>query len=238
MTSVSILLMGLLLGMKHATDADHLAAVATLVTRDRTLGQAVRHGVAWGIGHTIVLSVFAGAVLALGTQVPDYVASWLEFAVGLMLIALGIDVIVRLMRRRVHFHIHEHEGGVRHVHAHSHAGEGAHALSAHAHGHARAVPLRSLAVGMVHGMAGSAAMVLLSLDAMKTPLSGVMYIGLFGVGSILGMAVLSAAIAVPLRLSAMRLAGLHNGLTVAVGAASCVLGLVVVYRQLLFVIVT
>ena len=117
MTSLSILLMGLLLGMKHATEADHLAAVATLVTRDRTLGQAVRHGVAWGIGHTIVLSAFAGAVLALGTQIPESVAGWLELLVGLMLVGLGIDVIVRLARRRVHFHVHEHEDGVRHVHA-------------------------------------------------------------------------------------------------------------------------
>src|SRR5688572_5530508 len=101
MTSFSILLMGLLLGMKHATDADHLAAVATLVTRDKTLGQAVRHGVAWGIGHTIVLSIFAGAVLALGAQIPEPVARWLELLVGIMLLALGIDMIVRLMRRRV-----------------------------------------------------------------------------------------------------------------------------------------
>ena len=235
MTSFSILLMGLLLGMKHATDADHLAAVATLVTRDKTLGQAVRHGVAWGIGHTIVLSIFAGAVLALGTQIPEPVARWLELLVGIMLLALGIDVIVRLMRRRVHFHVHEHAGGVRHVHAHSHAGEGAHVLSAHAHEHGRAVPLRSLAVGMVHGMAGSAAMVLLSLEAVQGPWGGVMYIALFGIGSILGMALLSAAIAVPLRLSATRMARLHNGLTVAVGAASCVLGLLVMYRQISFV---
>ncbi|MGH8311457.1 MAG: urease accessory protein, partial [Steroidobacteraceae bacterium] len=197
-----------------------------------TLGQAVRHGVAWGIGHTIVLSAFAGAVLALGTQVPDYVAGWLEFVVGLMLIALGVDVIVRLVRRRIHFHIHEHEGGVRHVHAHSHAGEGAHSLSAHQHGHGPALPMRSLAVGMVHGLAGSAAMVLLSLDAVETPLSAVMYIALFGAGSILGMAILSAAIALPLRLSATRIAGLHNGLTAAVGVMSCLMGLLVVYRQL------
>jgi len=231
MSVISVLMLGLLLGMKHATEADHLAAVATLVSRKMSAGQAMRHGIGWGIGHTLTLAVFAGLVLSLGKQVPDPVARWLEFIVGGMLVVLGVDVLLRLARERVHFHVHEHDTGARHVHSHSHAGEGEHRESPHRHTHDRKLPLRAVTVGMIHGMAGSAALVLLSLEAVQSPLMGLLYIALFGVGSIAGMALLSVVIAVPLRLSAERLNRLHHGLTLVVGAFSCAIGIFVMYQQ-------
>lgn len=126
MTSLSILFLGLLLGMKHATEADHLAAMATLVTHEKSLARTMKVGVAWGIGHTLTLMLFGGIVLALGKAISQRLEQALELAVGLMLIGFGLDVLRRLLRQRIHFHVHGHETGMAHMHAHSHAGEDAH----------------------------------------------------------------------------------------------------------------
>ena len=230
MTLASVLALGFLLGMRHATDADHLAAVATLATRSRSLGHTVLQGVAWGTGHTLTLMLFGGAVLVLGLVVPAQAAQALELAVGVMLVLLGAEALYRLRRERIHFHAHHHTGGVAHFHAHSHRGEGApHDPARHEHRHG--FPARALLVGMVHGMAGSAALVLLSLEAMGSPARGFVYIAIFGLGSILGMALLSAAIAVPLRLTSRRLKQTHDGLSATVGLATLLLACSVVYRS-------
>lgn len=236
MSLTSILLVGFLLGIKHATDADHLAAVATLAAGRTGLVQTVRQGVAWGIGHTFTLTLFGGAVLALGKAIPAGMEQALELLVAFMLIALGADVLRRLVKQKVHFHVHEHQLGTRHVHAHSHGAEpmpalksALHRLQSHQHSHK--LPLRALAVGVMHGMAGTAALILLSLEAVQSVTMGVIYIALFGLGSIAGMALLSVAIAIPLRLSANRqLAWLHQGMAVAVGMFSCGLGTVLALR--------
>ena len=231
MTLASILALGFLLGMRHATDADHLAAVATLATRSRSVSHTVLQGVAWGTGHTLTLMLFGGAVLVAGTVVPARAAQALELAVGVMLVLLGADALYRLRRSRIHFHAHRHADGVAHFHAHSHRSEGApHDPARHEHPHPRGFPARALLVGMVHGMAGSAALVLLSLEALRSPAWGLLYIAIVGLGSILGMAVLSAAIAVPLRLSSRHLTRAHDGLSAAVGLATLVLGCYIVYR--------
>jgi len=230
-TLASLLALGFLLGMRHALDADHLAAVATLATRSRSLGHAVRQGVAWGTGHTLTLMLVGGAVLVLGLVLPERAAQLLELAVGVMLIALGADVLHRLWRERVHFHEHRHAEGVEHFHAHSHRGESApHDAGRHEHRHLRGVPGRALLVGMVHGMAGSAALILLSLEAFRSPAWGIVYIAIFGLGSILGMAALSVAIAVPLRLTSRRLTRVHGGLSATIGLATVLLGCYIVYR--------
>ena len=229
MTAISILFIGFLLGMKHATEADHLAAVATLATRQSSFAQAMVQGAAWGVGHTATLMLFGGVVLALGKSIPEHLAQSLEFGVGIMLIVLGADVLRRLARQGIHFHVHSHDTGETHVHAHSHAEVGPHESSAHRHEHARHAPLRALAVGMMHGMAGSAALILLSLGSVTSVGAGIAYIALFGAGSIVGMALLSVAIAIPLRLSATRLTWMHGGMTFCIGLFSCVLGTYVVY---------
>jgi sulfite exporter TauE/SafE len=228
-TLTAVLALGFALGMRHALDADHLAAVATLATRSRSVAQTVLQGVAWGTGHTLTLMFFGGAVLVAGAVVPARAAQALELAVGVMLVVLGADALYRLRRERVHFHPHRHTDGVAHFHAHSHRGESApHDPARHEHPHG--FPARALVVGMVHGMAGSAALVLLSLEALRSPAWGLVYIAVFGLGSILGMAALSAAIAVPLRLSARRLTRARDGLSAAVGLATLVLGCYMVYR--------
>ncbi len=228
MTALSILVVGLLLGMKHATEADHLAAVATLATRQGSLAQTLRQGVAWGIGHSLTLMLFGGAVLLLGQVISPRLEQALETAVGVMLVVLGADVLRRLVRDRIHFHVHRHEPGTAHVHAHSHRGEGPHARSAHRHSHAGRWPLRALAVGMMHGLAGSAALVVLALQTIPSAGLGVGYIALFGAGSIAGMALLSVVIAVPLRISSRYLTRVHRTMTALVGIFSCAIGIYMV----------
>jgi ABC-type nickel/cobalt efflux system permease component RcnA len=224
------LLLGLLLGMRHALDADHLAAVATLVTRSRSLGHTVWQGVAWGAGHTLTLLLFGGAVLVLGLVLPERAALALELAVGIMLVVLGTEVLYRLWRGRVHFHAHRHADGAKHFHAHAHEGESQeHDPDRHQHGHG--FPLRALLVGMVHGMAGSAALILLSLETLRTPAWGLAYIALFGIGSITGMAALSVVIAIPMRLTSRRLDRARNGLSVLVGVGTILLGCFVAFRS-------
>jgi len=230
MTIASILLLGLLLGMRHAMEADHLAAVATLATRSGSLAQTVRQGAAWGVGHTLTLMLFGGVVLALGFAVSSHTSLMLELAVGFMLLALGADVLLRLRRARMHFHMHGHLDGEAHFHAHSHHREQRHDPAIHQHHHRVGFPTRALLVGMVHGLAGSAALVLLSLEAVKSVFWGFVYIAVFGIGSILGMALLSAVIAVPLRLSARYLTWAHGGLSAIVGLANIGLGCYMVYR--------
>lgn len=231
MTLASILAIGFLFGLRHATDADHLAAVATLATRTRSVSQTVAQGVAWGAGHTLTLMVFGGAVLVLGAVVPEHAARGLEFAVGVMLVVLGVDVLYRLRRERIHFHGHQHADGVAHFHAHSHLGEGGeHDVRRHDHQHPRSFLVRPLVVGMVHGMAGSAALVLLTLENLGSPLWGLAYIAIFGLGSILGMALLSVAIALPLRFTSSRLGNAYHGLSASVGVATVLLGCYIVLR--------
>jgi ABC-type nickel/cobalt efflux system permease component RcnA len=230
MTITSLLLAGLLLGMRHAMDADHLAAVATLATRSR-FGEAVRQGVAWGAGHTLTLLITGAAVLLLELAAPEKAAQALEVAVGVMLVVLGADVLRRLRRDRVHFHAHRHADAVTHAHAHSHAGEHSlHDPAQDRHPHRHAFPLRAIVVGMVHGMAGSAALVLLSLEAMPSAPWGLAYIAIFGLGSIIGMALLSTAIAVPMRLTSRHLIQAYGALCAVVGCATMGLGGLMVYR--------
>ena len=222
----TLLVLGFLLGMRHALEADHVAAVASLATGARSMGETVRQGAAWGLGHTLTLFLFGSAVILMDSVMPQRLANALEFAVGLMLIVLGADVLRRLRKHRVHFHVHRHADGVAHFHAHSHAGEqGLHDPNHHHHEHPRGFPLRALAVGLMHGMAGSAALILLTLQTVSSPLTGLAYMALFGIGSIAGMAALSAVIAIPLRRSARGLAGLHRTLQAVVGIATIGLGL-------------
>ena len=234
---ISILLVGLLIGMKHALEADHVAAVASLATRSRSLTETVRVGAVWGLGHTLTLFAFGSAVLILQTAMPERMAQWLEFAVGGMLVILGADVLRRLLRERIHFHSHGHADGVRHFHAHGHPAHALHDPGRHMHEHPRflqifsgAFPVRALLVGMMHGMAGSAALILITVETIHSVPLGLAYIALFGIGSIAGMALLSVVIALPLSLSSRYLTWSYNGLTAGVGVITFTLGVVMMYR--------
>ncbi len=219
---LGLLALGFFIGMRHALEADHIAAVSSLATRSRSPADCVRQGVFWGVGHTLTLFLFGSLVLVLDGVVPEGLVSGLELAVGLMLVALGADVLRRLVRERVHFHVHDHEGGVRHFHGHSHHGEPVHAE--HRHPHIRDLPWRALAVGLMHGMAGSAALIVLTLSTAPSPSAGLLYILFFGMGSIAGMAFLSLAIALPFRFSLAGLARFHGFLHAVVGIGTIAIG--------------
>jgi hypothetical protein len=248
MTLLSILMIGFLLGVKHALESDHLAAVATLATGQQSLLSTLRQGIAWGVGHTATLILVGGVVLILGTTVPVNLERALELCVGVMLVGLGADVIRRVRREGIHFHVHRHGGGETHIHAHRHVEKSLRhraadklpnvmratlsdlprlrlpSLQSHEHEHASKLPLRAMAVGMMHGLAGSAALVVLSLQAVQSIPAGIAYIALFGAGSIAGMAALSTAIAIPLRLSGRYLTDAYRVITMALGIATLALG--------------
>jgi cytochrome c biogenesis protein CcdA len=219
----AILSLGFLLGMQHALEADHIAAVSSLAARRSDISDIVRHGLTWGLGHTLTLFIFAGAAILLGHAIPDTLARPIESAVGVMLIGLGTHVLWRLWRDRVHFHSHRHGEGTRHIHLHSHAGETtAHASSAHAHAHG--FRWRTLLVGLMHGMAGSAALLVLAVSQAANPAAAMAYVLLFGLGSMLGMGALSAVIAVPLAVSARWLTWANRALQGAVGVVTIAVG--------------
>jgi ABC-type nickel/cobalt efflux system permease component RcnA len=188
---MTMLGLGFLLGMRHALDADHVAAVSTMLVQRPDLRRSGFIGLCWGCGHTAVLLVVGLAVLALKITIPETVAQAFESVVGVMLVALGLALAVTLYREQWHLHAHEHDGA-RHVHLHSHRLD-----EGHAHRHAWRDSLPPLLVGMVHGLAGSAALMLVVLSAVHSFWEGIAYILLFGIGSILGMVVLGMLISLP-----------------------------------------
>ena len=227
-----ILGFGFLLGMQHALEADHIAAVSSIAARRANLGDIVKHGLTWGLGHTITLFVFAGAAILLGHAIPEHVSGPLETAVGIMLVGLGAHVLWRLWRDRVHFHQHRHGDGAEHFHLHSHAADPApHARSSHAHAHG--FRWRTLLVGLMHGMAGSAALLVLAVTQAASPADGLLYVLLFGVGSMVGMGALSAVIAVPLVVSARWLTWANRTLQGVVGIVTIGIGAMTIYATAL-----
>ena len=223
-----ILGLGFLLGMQHALEADHVAAVSSIAARRSDVGDIVKHGLTWGLGHTLTLFLFAGAALMLGSAIPEHLERPIEGAVGIMLIGLGAHVLWRLWRDRVHFHAHRHDDGTVHVHAHSHAGETApHAAAAHVHAHG--FRWRTLLVGLMHGMAGSAALLVLTVTQAPNAAIGLGYVALFGIGSMIGMGALSMVIAVPLAISARRLTLANRTLQGAVGIVTITIGVMTIH---------
>lgn len=208
---LSILGLGLLLGLKHALDADHIVAVSTITSQTKSLKKAARIGAFWGLGHTTTLLIAGVIVLTLGLTIPRRLGLGFEFVVGIMLVILGVRVLTRIRKEKIHIHQHEHDGAS-HMHLHAHA-----ATPTHQHSH------MSFAVGMVHGLAGSAALMLLVLATVRSLPLGILYIVIFGIGTMVGMAVVTALISLPF-LATARMQRLQTGLTFAAGLASIILG--------------
>jgi cytochrome c biogenesis protein CcdA len=235
---LGILGLGFLLGMQHALEADHIAAVSSIAARRTDVGDIVKHGLTWGLGHTLTLFVFAGAAILVGQAIPEHWSRPLETAVGIMLVGLGAHVLWRLWRDGVHFHHHSHGDGTVHLHAHSHAKETQekaaeisrqsvpHARARHEHAHG--FRWRTLLVGLMHGMAGSAALLVLAVSQAKSPAIGLFYVALFGIGSMIGMGALSTVIAVPLAVSARWLTSANRGLQGAVGVVTIAIGVMTI----------
>lgn len=226
--NLSLLALGFLIGMRHAVEADHVAAVASLATKNTSLRDTIKHGAVWGIGHTITLFIFGSVALLADSIIPQDLASILEFAVGIMLLLLGLDVLYRLYKKRIHFHTHKHDDGIKHFHVHSHAGEISHSESSHQHKHVKRFPRRALFVGLMHGMAGSAALIIITLQSVQSLYMGLVYIALFGVGSIAGMAILSTIIAIPLCYSSKNLTWAYNALHIVIAIVTLAVGSVMI----------
>jgi len=152
--------------------------------------------------------------------------------VGFMLVALGLDVLRRVLKDRIHFHLHRHKNIAAHFHAHSHSGESNHQQSKHQHTHQQKFPYRTLFIGLMHGTAGSAALILLTMETIDSLWAGLLYMLLFGIGSMLGMAIISAIIAIPLRASANGLTWMFNSLQAGIGILTLALGVIIIVQLL------
>lgn len=224
---LSFLLLGFLLGVKHALDADHIVAVSTIATGNRSLKRSCAIGFYWGMGHTAVLLVAGLAVLGFHLAIPHDTARLFEVGVGVMLIGLGLSVGWTLLRERLHVHAHTHDDGMGHLHVHSHLeGHG------HAHLHRYRLEYKSLAVGMMHGLAGSATLLLLVLSTVHSLTDGMLYILVFGTGSIAGMVLLGAVLSIPFAVTPARLVRTHLVLRALAGLASVSLGGSMLYEFL------
>jgi hypothetical protein len=220
---LTVLFLGLLVGLRHALEADHIAAVTSLATGAHSVRERVRVAALWGSGHAAALILLGGGLVALGTTLPDAVARGFEVVAGCVLVALGIGVLRRLRARRIHFHVHEHGDGVRHLHAHAHHAHGAHDAAAHRHAHRRLLP-RAMLVGSLHGLAGSGALVILSMQLLGAGWLAVAYVVCFAAGSILGMVAFSLALTMPLALSPRLLERVAVPIEALAGVATIAIG--------------
>jgi high-affinity nickel-transport protein len=234
--------------MRHATDPDHVVAVTTIVSNQRSIKHAAAIGAVWGFGHTLTILLVGGGIIVFKWVIPPRVGLGMELAVAVMLIVLGIANLGGTLRwlsaqrtslrDPVHSHAHSH-GDYVHTHAHGHAPE--------RHPHAEdATPLarldarlgalppyrlvRPLVVGVVHGLAGSAAVALLVLTAIRTPSASILYLLIFGIGTIAGMSLITAVVGIPFAYASPRLAGFQRQLRLTAGLISLGFGLVVAYQ--------
>jgi len=207
---------GFLLGVRHAMDADHVAAISTFVVQHRSVARSCLLGTFWGAGHTVALLMAGTATLLLGLTVSPAVERGLEVAVACMLILLGGRVLGQAFAA-VLLHRHEHAHGDR-PHAHVDGQPG------HTHSHLLRLGRRPFLVGLLHGLAGSAALTLLVLSTLSRPVEGLLYIAVFGVGSTAGMLVLTALIAAPLACTPARWRAVTRVVEATAGTASMGLG--------------
>jgi hypothetical protein len=206
----SALVFGFVIGMRHALEADHIAAVAVLATRARSGWERVKLASAWGLGHSGILLVIGALMVLGGIAIPDALSHWADAAAGAIVFVLGADVLRRLWLRREQLHTHPH---------------------AHGDPHPARLLSRAWLVGTLHGLGGSAAIVLLTIDSARSPAHALGMLASFGVGTVAGMIALSFAISLPLGASTRR--PTLRALELAVGLASAAVGARMVLRSLL-----
>jgi len=227
---MAVLAIGGLLGLRHAFEPDHLAAVSTLATRPggRRLWSAARLGLIWGLGHTVTVGAVALLVLVLGVQLPARLWPFAELVVAALLILLGTLVIWRYARGRWHMHAHAHPTAAPHFHLHSHAED-----PSHGHSHAIADLRRSLGFGVAHGLAGSGAIAALLVAAVPDAMSRLAYFAAFSAGTIVGMLGVSVTLALLVRVAADRSARWATRLHLGAAIGSVLAG-VVLAQQVIF----
>jgi high-affinity nickel permease len=249
-SGLAILVIGFLLGMRHATDPDHVIAVSTIVSHERSILKAGLIGILWGCGHTLTIAIVGSAIILFGVVIPPRAGLTMEFSVGLMLILLGILNLTGALKwlsekfspshprvTGTHAHLHEHD---RHLHFHWHS----HSAAQQHHADSLPTPnwlrkpftrlglfhaLRPLLVGIVHGLAGSAAVALLVLSTIRNPKWALLYLLIFGIGTIAGMMVITAALALPFSFAGHRFAWLNRSLVLGSGLLSLCFGVFICY---------
>jgi ABC-type nickel/cobalt efflux system permease component RcnA len=223
-----VLSLGFLLGLKHATEADHLAAVSTIVADRKSLFSSAVVGGLWGLGHTVSLVIAGVFVLLLNFQISEQTENWLEFGVGVMLVLLGLNVLKKLLQGgHLHFHSHEH-GSRTHTHPHLHEADENPVPNSH---HGFSFNSRAVLIGMVHGLAGSAALMLMVIPTIDSQWMGLLYIVVFGIGSIGGMMLMSFIVGLPFKLTAAKFDKFNVILQCLAGMASVGIGLKIVYEK-------
>lgn len=223
------LALGFVLGLRHATEPDHVAAVSTFSTHEKNPLRAMFVGAFWGMGHTAALIVFGMVIALLRLTVSDRLSHWMDFAVGIMLIILGVNVLAKFFRKgpRLHRHVHEHDG-VQHSHFHFHAS----AETEHEHGHSHAHHQHGLraagkpfVVGVIHGLAGTAAVMLLFVSTIPSLALAAAYLFVFGAGTILCMMAMSFLMGLPAAYAAERAQVLRYSAQLAAGLFSLGFGM-------------
>ena len=228
---LAALVLGILLGSKHSLDPDHVVAVSTIVSEYKNPLRSFWVGISWGLGHTTTLLIIGIAIIALRLTIPERMALLFEFAVGVMLVGLGIQVIYSFRKKKVHQHAHGHEEEAHH-HFHSHSKSPEH-VPEHHNTHGIGKPFlrrKSYLIGLVHGVAGSAALALLVLASIESPIAGLAYILLFGLGSVFSMGIMTVVIGLPFAMSAGRLPNFNRTIQFAVGSLSILFGGFLMYQ--------
>ncbi len=212
----AFLITGFLLGLKHSLDTDHLITVSTIVSRNQGIKKSFVQGAFWGIGHTTTLLIIGFFVLLFKLSLPQSLSNLFEILVGLVLVYLGISLVLEIRRKKIHLHTHKHDGE-KHIHLHSHK-ENKH----HNHNH------KSYFIGLFHGLAGSAGLMLIILPGASSTLMGLSFVLIFGIGSILGMALFAILANLPFsypNIKAGRLLLFDKSLKYTIASASVFVGI-------------
>lgn len=214
---LAILVLGFLLGIKHAFEIDHVVAVSTIASEHKSPMKTALIGFFWGIGHTSTLLLVGLLIMLLKIKILEEVSLFLELLVGIMLVYLGISVI---RKNNTFFHSHLHQHGInKHRHPHRHN------LMKHFHSHKR-----SYLIGSIHGLAGSGALMILVLSTIRSTMAGLYYILIFGLGSILSMTLISLILGYPFILARKKFPEISKYLAFATGILSLTFGILVIYE--------
>ena len=233
LSAVTVLIIGFTLGLKHATEVDHVVAISTIVSQHKNVFRSAIVGALWGAGHTASLLVVGVIALLLRVAIPERVSGLLEFGVALMIIGLGISALWRALRKGTQIHVHEHShDGLKHKHIHFHDHEKKHepsSTSRHSHAVSR-VGFKPLLIGTMHGLAGSGALTLLVLTQISSSWIALLYLAIFGIGSIAGMVLMSGLLGLPFALTSRNLTKLHYQLQTVAAALSICFGIWYAYH--------
>ncbi|MDP5201808.1 sulfite exporter TauE/SafE family protein [Flavobacterium sp. DG2-3] len=226
-------------GLEHAFEADHLLAVNILVTNRSKIKDALKDGMYWGVGHTSTIFIVGIIMIGFKISISENIFSYLEAVVGLMLIMLGLYRLSKVFYKKEHSHTyyhsheHTHSNGVTHTHMHAHTYTHSHPIAAFPHDHSGNKNYKTaFGVGLIHGLAGSGSLVILVISQMKTPLEGLLYILIFGLGSILGMFIAAGLFSIPFTKTILKSEKLQYYLIIISSVICIIFGLKIIYSNL------